>query len=40
MPWPPAPADIVPTLSALTGVRMSRTDGRVLREALADAGTR
>ena len=35
-----SPADIVPTLSALTGVRMSRTDGRVLREALADAGTR
>ena len=35
-----SPADIVPTLSALTGVRMARTDGRVLREALADAGTR
>ena len=34
------PVDIVPTLSALTGVRMSRTDGRVLREALANAGTR
>ena len=34
------PVDIVPTLSVLTGVRMSRTDGRVLREALADAGTR
>jgi predicted AlkP superfamily pyrophosphatase or phosphodiesterase len=28
------PADIVPTLSALTGVGMSATDGRVLREAL------
>jgi predicted AlkP superfamily pyrophosphatase or phosphodiesterase len=35
-----SPADIVPTLSALTGVRMVRTDGRVLREALSDAGTR
>ena len=35
-----SPADIVPTLSALTGVRMARTDGRVLREALAGAGTR
>ena len=35
-----SPADIVPTLSVLTGVRMARTDGRVLREALADAGTR
>jgi predicted AlkP superfamily pyrophosphatase or phosphodiesterase len=34
------PVDIVPTLSVLTGVRMSRTDGRVLREALADTGTR
>ena len=34
------PVDIVPTLSVLTGVRMSRTDGRVLREALADSGTR
>jgi predicted AlkP superfamily pyrophosphatase or phosphodiesterase len=35
-----SPVDIVPTLSAITGVRMSRTDGRVLREALADPGTR
>ena len=35
-----SPMDIVPTLSAITGVRMSRTDGRVLREALADPGTR
>ena len=35
-----SPADIVPTLSVLTGVRMSRTDGRVLREALANSGTR
>jgi predicted AlkP superfamily pyrophosphatase or phosphodiesterase len=35
-----SPVDIVPTLSALTGVRMPRTDGRVLREALANAGTR
>jgi hypothetical protein len=26
--------DIVPTLSQLAGVRMPRTDGRVLREAL------
>jgi predicted AlkP superfamily pyrophosphatase or phosphodiesterase len=35
-----SPVDIVPTLSVLTGVRMPRTDGRVLREALASAGTR
>ena len=35
-----SPVDIVPTLSTLTGVRMSRTDGRVLREALANSDTR
>jgi predicted AlkP superfamily pyrophosphatase or phosphodiesterase len=35
-----SPADIVPTLSVLAGVRMSRTDGRVLQEALANSGTR
>jgi hypothetical protein len=35
-----SPADIAPTMGALTGVRMSQTYGRVLREALADAGTR
>jgi predicted AlkP superfamily pyrophosphatase or phosphodiesterase len=35
-----SPADIVPTLSVLTGVRMSKADGKALREALADAGTR
>lgn len=35
-----SPADIVPTFSVLTGVRMAKADGRVLREALADAGTR
>jgi hypothetical protein len=29
------PADIVPTLAYLTGITMPRTDGRVLREALA-----
>jgi predicted AlkP superfamily pyrophosphatase or phosphodiesterase len=27
-----SPADIVPTLSALTGVKMPRTDGKVLKE--------
>jgi predicted AlkP superfamily pyrophosphatase or phosphodiesterase len=33
---PPAtPADIAPTLAAISGVRIARTDGRVLREALA-----
>jgi hypothetical protein len=31
---PASPADIVPTLAALTGVQMPKTDGRVLREAL------
>jgi len=31
------PADIAPTLAALSGVRIARTDGRVLREALAPA---
>jgi predicted AlkP superfamily pyrophosphatase or phosphodiesterase len=34
------PVDIVPTLSVLTGVRMSRTDGKTLQEALAVRGTR
>jgi predicted AlkP superfamily pyrophosphatase or phosphodiesterase len=29
-----SPADIVPTLSVLTGVKMPRTDGQVLREAI------
>ncbi len=29
------PADIAPTLAALAGVRIARTDGRILREALA-----
>jgi len=32
---PASPVDIAPTLGALTGVRMARTDGRVLIEALA-----
>ena len=31
---PASPADIVPTLAAMTGVQMPKTDGRVLREAL------
>ena len=31
---PASPADIVPTLAALAGVQMPKTDGRVLREAL------
>jgi predicted AlkP superfamily pyrophosphatase or phosphodiesterase len=35
-----SPVDIVPTLGAVTGIRMPRTDGRVLREALVSAGTR
>jgi len=34
-----SPLDIAPTFAALTGVRMARTDGRVLREALV-SGTR
>ena len=29
-----SPADIAPTLAALSGVRIARTDGRILREAL------
>lgn len=29
------PADIAPTLAALSGVRIARTDGHILREALA-----
>ncbi len=32
---PASPVDIAPTLGALTGVRMARTDGRVLTDALA-----
>lgn len=32
---PASPADIVPTLAELAGVQMPKTDGRVLREALA-----
>jgi predicted AlkP superfamily pyrophosphatase or phosphodiesterase len=32
---PATPADIAPTLAALTNVRTAHTDGRVLREALA-----
>ncbi len=32
---PASPADIVPTLAALAGVQMPKTDGRVLREALS-----
>lgn len=38
---PATPVDIVPTLAALTGVHMPKTDGRVLREALTapPAGT-
>jgi predicted AlkP superfamily pyrophosphatase or phosphodiesterase len=32
-----SPADLVPTLAALVGVHMPRTDGRVLREALSSA---
>lgn len=32
---PASPVDIVPTLAALAGVRMPKTDGRVLREALS-----
>lgn len=35
-----SPVDIVPTLGAVTGIKMPRTDGRVLREALVSAGTR
>jgi len=31
---PTSPVDIVPTLAALAGVHMPKTDGRVLREAL------
>jgi hypothetical protein len=31
---PASPVDIVPTLAALAGVQMPKTDGRVLREAL------
>jgi predicted AlkP superfamily pyrophosphatase or phosphodiesterase len=34
------PIDVVPTLAELTGVRMPRTDGRILREALAEQGSR
>ena len=30
-----SPVDIVPTLAALAGVHMPKTDGRVLREALS-----
>ena len=30
-----SPADLAPTLAALTGVTMARPDGRVLSEALA-----
>jgi predicted AlkP superfamily pyrophosphatase or phosphodiesterase len=34
--WQPAsPADIAPTLAALCGITMARTDGRVLSEALS-----
>ena len=32
---PTSPVDIVPTLAALAGVHMPKTDGRVLREALS-----
>jgi predicted AlkP superfamily pyrophosphatase or phosphodiesterase len=32
---PASPADIVPTLSAITGIRMPKTDGKALEEALA-----
>jgi hypothetical protein len=32
---PTSPVDIVPTLAALAGVQMPKTDGRVLREALS-----
>ena len=31
---PASPVDLVPTLAALVGVHMPKTDGRVLREAL------
>jgi arylsulfatase A-like enzyme len=31
---PASPVDLVPTLAALAGVQMPKTDGRVLREAL------
>ena len=34
---PASPADLVPTLAALVGVRMPKSDGRVLTEALAVA---
>jgi predicted AlkP superfamily pyrophosphatase or phosphodiesterase len=34
-----SPADIAPTLAALTGVTLSRPDGRVLGDALAAAAT-
>jgi hypothetical protein len=37
---PASPVDIAPTLGALTGVRMARTDGRVLAEALTEAPAR
>ena len=30
------PADITPTLAAIAGVTLARTDGRVLTEALGD----
>jgi predicted AlkP superfamily pyrophosphatase or phosphodiesterase len=32
-PGPASPADLVPTLASLAGVRMPKTDGRVLQEA-------
>lgn len=34
------PADLVPTLAAVAGVRIRRTDGRILAEALDAAGSR
>jgi predicted AlkP superfamily pyrophosphatase or phosphodiesterase len=34
-PGDASPADLVPTLAAMIGVRMPKTDGRVLQEALA-----
>ena len=40
-PQTASPADIAPTLAAICGVAMPKSDGRVLREALtAAAGTR